>query len=110
MPAVPIPEHILALPQHLRVSLWMAYGTALGLPVDALVQAIDLQLVSAKVALGGKRVRMSIADRLRLAEVSGRLIGPFRTLFEWIVSPTSLIRWLKRYQECQANRGSTVRT
>lgn len=29
----------------------------------------------------------------------GSLIGPFRDLFAWIVSPQSLIRWLERYQE-----------
>ena len=110
MPATPISEHILALPQNLRVGFWMAYCTALGLPIDDLVQSLNLQLTSARRALGGKRVRLSVTERLQLVKLSGRLIGPFRALFQWIVSPASLIRWLKRYQERQANGGAATKT
>ena len=105
MPATRIPEHILAFPQNLRVRLWMAYGTALGLPVDDLVQSINLQLTAARRTLDGKRVRLSVTERLQHANLSGRLTDPFRALFQWIVSPESLIRWLKRYQERHANSG-----
>ncbi|MEK7413791.1 MAG: hypothetical protein AAB263_10805 [Planctomycetota bacterium] len=30
----PIPDHVLSLPLRIRVSLWMALGTAMGLPID----------------------------------------------------------------------------
>jgi putative transposase len=32
-----------------------------------------------------------------------RLNGPFRDIFQWIVSPNVLIRWLKRHQQRRAN-------
>ncbi|MEK7415091.1 MAG: hypothetical protein AAB263_17435, partial [Planctomycetota bacterium] len=101
----PIPDHIISLPLRMRVSLWMALGTALGLPVDALVQSINAELLAAKRRLGGKRLQLTIAERLRRAQYASALIGPFRDLFRWIVSPDSLIKWLKRYQGRRANGG-----
>ena len=86
-----------SLPLRIRVSLWMLCGAALGLPVDDLVNAIDQQLAAAKRSLAGTRVRMTIAERLTHAKTMERLVGPFRDLFHWIVSPDALIRWLKRY-------------
>jgi transposase InsO family protein len=90
----------------LRVSLWLALGAALGLPVDALFQAINLELVAAKRRLDGRRFRLTAEERLQRATLAQQLIGPFRELFHWIVSPEYCIRWLKRYQERQANGGS----
>ena len=92
-----------SLPLRIRVSLWMLCGAALGLPVDDLVSAIDQQLAAAKRSLDGKRMRMPTAERLAHAKVMERLVGPFRDLFRWIVSPAALIRWLKRYQQRAAN-------
>ena len=92
-----------SLPLRIRVSLWMLCGTALGLPVDDLVNAIDQQLAAAKRSLAGKRVRMTTAERLTHARTMERLVGPFRDLFHWIVSPDALIRWLKHYQQRKAN-------
>jgi transposase InsO family protein len=92
-----------SLPLRIRVSLWMLCGAALGLPVDDLVTAIDQQLAAAKRSLAGKRLRMTAAERLTHARTMERLIGPFRELFHWIVSPEALIRWLKRHQLRRAN-------
>ncbi|HAT11471.1 MAG TPA: hypothetical protein DCS97_12960 [Planctomycetes bacterium] len=92
-----------SLPLRIRVSLWMLCGAALGLPVDDLVLAIDQQLAAAKRSLAGKRVRMTATERVAHARVMERLIGPFRELFNWTVSPDSLIRWLKRLQQRKAN-------
>ena len=103
----PIPDHVLSLPLRMRVSLWMALGTAMGLPIDALVKSINAELISAKRKLGGKRLNLTDAERLQRAQYASALIGPFREMFQWIVSPDSLIKWLKRYQERQANGGAT---
>jgi hypothetical protein len=40
---------------------------------------------------------MTTAQRLTHAKTMERLVGPFRDLFHWIVSPDALVRWLKRY-------------
>ncbi len=92
-----------SLPLRLRVGLWMLCGAALGLPVDDLVTAIDQQLAAAERSLDGRRLRMTEAERLTHARTMQRLIGPFRDLFHWIVSPDALIRWLKRHQQRRAN-------
>jgi putative transposase len=92
-----------SLPLRLRVSLWMLCGAALGLPVDDLVSAIDQQLAAAKRSLGGRRLRMTAAERVAHAATMQRLVGPFRDLVTWIVSPDALIRWLKRLQLRKAN-------
>jgi transposase InsO family protein len=97
------PAKILSLSMRIRVSLWMMVGAALGLPIDELVETINLDLRTAKRTLGNLRVRMTIAERLRRAHLGLRLGEPFKQLFAWIVSPDSLIRWLKRYQERQAH-------
>jgi putative transposase len=81
----------------------MLCGAALGLPVDDLITAIDQQLAAAKRGLDGRRLRMSTAERLSHAKTMERLVGPFRDLFHWIVSPDALIRWLKRHQQRRAN-------
>ncbi len=52
-----------------------ALGAALGLPVDALFEMFSLEMAKAKRQLKGKRLRMTIAERLR--------------------------PWIKRYQERQ---------
>lgn len=94
----------------LRVALWMLVGAVLGLPVDELVESINRQLTVAKRSLNGKRLRMTINERLRHAQVCQRLGTTFENLFTWIISPDSLIRWLKRYQERKANDGKRVTT
>lgn len=76
-----------SLPLRLRVSLWMLCGAALGLPVDDLVAAVDQQLTAAKRSLHGRRLRMTATERVAHARTMKRLIGPFRELFRWIVSP-----------------------
>ena len=103
----PIPDHVLSLPLRIRVSLWMALGTAMGLPIDALVKLINAELISAKRKLGGKRLNLTDAERLQRAQYASALVGPFREMFQWIVSPDCLIKWHKRYQERQANGGAT---
>jgi len=113
MPRPPSPPAISGLsdqPMPLRVALWMLIGAILGLPVDDLVESINLQLAVAKRSLNGKRVRMTINERLRHAQVCQRLGTTFKELFTWIVSPDSLIRWLKRYQERKANEGKRTKT
>jgi len=92
-----------SLPLRIRVSLWMLCGATLGLPVDDLVAAVDQQLAAAKRSLAGRRVRMTTAERLTHARAMERLIGPFRELFHWIISPEALIRWIKRHQVRRAN-------
>ena len=103
MPNPPTLAEAQSLPLRIRVSLWMLCGAALGLPVDDLVNAIDQQLAAAKRSLAGKRLRMMLAERLTRAKTMERLVGPFRDLFHWIVSPDALIRWLKRHQQRRAN-------
>ena len=103
MPNPPALADAQSLPLQIRVSLWMLCGAALGLPVDVLVRAIDQQLAVAKRSLAGKRVGMTTAERLTHAKTMERQVGPFRELFQWIVSPDALIRWLKRYQQRRAN-------
>jgi transposase InsO family protein len=83
----------------LRVALWLIIGAALRLPVDELLESINLDLSLAKRTLAKRRVRMTVAERLRRARLGMRLGEPFKELFTWIVSPDSFIRWLKRYQE-----------
>ena len=90
------------LPFTIRVSIWILCGAALGLSVDDLLTAINQQLAAARKHAKG-RLRMSLIERLAHAKVMERLAGPFRDLFQWIVSPASLIRWLKRYQQRKAN-------
>lgn len=92
-----------SLPLRLRVSLWMLCGAALGLPVDDLVAAIDQQLAAARRSLHGSHLRMTTAEHVAHARVMQRLVGPFRDLFRWVVSPEALVAWLKRYQQRQAN-------
>jgi hypothetical protein len=92
MPSPPTLAEAQSLPLRIRVSLWMLCGAALGLPVDDLVNVIDQQLAAAKRSLGGKRVRMTLAERLTHATAMERLVGPFRDLFRWIVSLDALVR------------------
>ena len=103
----PIPKSIRDLPFATRLGLWLAYGAALGIPVDAVFQIINLMLMAAKRQLAGKRLHLSITERLRVATHAARIPMAFRDLFQWILSPESLIRWLKRYQEREANGGSS---
>jgi transposase InsO family protein len=98
-----IPAHIRALPFPVRLGLWMAYGTALGIPVDAVFRVVNAMLAAAKRQLAGKRLRMTTAERLRAARHLAKIPVAVRELFQWIVSPDSLIRWLKRYQQRKAN-------
>ncbi len=102
-PETPSEIDLSSLPMRIRVSLWMFFGAAIGVPVDDLVAMVNQQLATAKRTLGGKRVRMTVAERLVCAGISKRLGGAFRHLFTWIISPDACIRWLKRYQERRAN-------
>ncbi len=101
--ASPDIDVLASLPMRIRVSLWMLFGAAIGLPVDGLVEMINLQLTTSKRTLRGKRLRMTVAEHLVSARIAERLGGAFRHLFTWIVSPDACIRWLKRYQERRAN-------
>ena len=91
----------------IRVGLWLALGSAMGIPVDALFQAINADLDAARKLLGRKRPRLSTEQRLSRATLAQKLCGPLRELIRWIVTPENCIRWLKRYQERQANGGTT---
>jgi hypothetical protein len=53
--------------------------------------------MAAKRNLHSRHLRMTTAQRLTHAKTMERLVGPFRDLFHWIVSPDALVRWLKRY-------------
>lgn len=92
-----------SLPLRIRVSIWMLCGSALGLPVDDFVAAVDQQPTAARHSLRGRRLHMTTTERLTHARTMKRLIGPFRDLFRWIVSPDALIRWPKRHQQRRAN-------
>ncbi len=92
-----------SLPLRIRFGLWMMCGAALGLPVDDFVTAIDQQLIAARGTLHGQHLRMTTVERVAHARTMERLVGPFRNLFHWIVSPEALIRWLKRHQQRRAN-------
>lgn len=98
------------LPVAVRWSIWMAYGAAMLLPVDALFAAINHQLLVAKRTLGGKRPRWTTAERLLHLTHVRQLPGFLRGIWQWIVSPDALIRWLKRYQQRTANGGNTPPT
>lgn len=91
------------MPMRFRMSLWFLVGAALGLPVDALLEFINLDLQNAKRTLAGRRVIVTETQRVHRAQLSLLLGEPFKKLFSWILSPDSLIRWLKRYQERKAN-------
>ena len=52
-PSPPLSAQILALPFPVRLSLWMAYGTALGIPVDSVFAMINVLMVAAKRQLAG---------------------------------------------------------
>ena len=102
-PPPPIPASILALPFATRLGWWLAYGTALGIPVDSVFQLISTMLAAAKRQLAGKHLRLTITERLTAAKHAKLIPLAMRTLVQWIVSPESLIRWLKRYQQRRAN-------
>jgi len=99
----PFSDETGSLPLRIRLGLWMALGRALRLPVDALFESMDLQMMAAWRQLPGGRLRQPLGERLRLAQLAKQLPGRLRDLIAWIIQPTSLIRWLKRYQERQAN-------
>ena len=102
-PIPPIPASILALPFATRLGWWLTYGTALGIPVDSIFQLISTMLAAAKRQLVGKHLRLTITERLTAAKHAKLIPLAMRTLVQWIVSPESLIRWLKRYQQRRAN-------
>ena len=60
-------------------------------------------LAAAKRQLAGKHLRLTIAERLIAATHAKKIPLAMRTLVQWTVSPDSLIRWLKRCQQRQAN-------
>jgi len=105
----PIPDHLLSLPMRLKCALWLAIGIAMGIPVDALFGIGNGQLDAARRQLAGKRLRLTDAERLQQADWAKAIGHPFHDLMHWLISPDSLIRWLKRSQERRAN-GGTPRT
>lgn len=90
-------------PFRTRLAIWMACGAALGLPVDDLFGAIDLQGTIARRTLGRRRLRWTLAERLRLADHLRRIPMALRDLITWIRSPDACLAWLKRYQQRRAN-------
>lgn len=91
------------LPMEVRMSLWVLVGKAMGLPVDEIFRLIDLQLTTAKRNLNGRRVRMSLAERLKMAKLAKKIGTRFNNLFSWLIAPDSLIKWVKRYQARKAH-------
>ncbi len=87
----------------IRMALWMAYGAALGLPVDDLVAAINQQMDVTRTTLGGKRLCWSPAQRLLQVAYLKRIPVRMRQLFCWITTPAALIRTVKRFQQRMAN-------
>jgi len=85
----------------------MALGSAMGIPVDAFFHAINADLDAARKLLGRKRPRLSTEQRLSRATLAQKLCGTLRELIRWIITPENCIRWLKRFQERQANGGNT---
>lgn len=59
----PIPPRILALPLPVRLAYWLAYGSALGIPVDSVFQLTNLLLGVARRQLGGRHLRMTVRVR-----------------------------------------------
>ncbi|TVR43381.1 MAG: hypothetical protein EA402_09800 [Planctomycetota bacterium] len=99
----PLTADLLNSPPSLRWALWLACGKALGLPVGQLQQSIAIQMRAAQRAYrqhGG--AWFTLHERLILARLAQRLGRTARGLMTWMVQPASLIRWLKRYQERQA--------
>ncbi len=83
-------------------ALWLAFGSALGLPVAALQQTIAIQIRAARRTRAGSPAPFTVHERLMLARLAQRLGRSAWGLMSWIIQPASLIRWLKRYQERQA--------
>lgn len=103
----PIPAHILALPLPIRLAYWLAYGSALGIPVDSVFQLTNLLLGVARRQLGGRHLRMTATEKLLAAALAKTIPVAARSLVDWPITPDSLVRWLKRYQERMANGGTT---
>jgi hypothetical protein len=102
-PLPSVSPEILALPFATRLALWMAYGTALGIPVDGALQIVNTMVAAARRQLHGKRLGLSIGERLSLATLATTIPVAVWELFQWLIKPESLVRWLKRYQQRKAN-------
>ena len=102
-----IPESLLSLPMRLKCALWLAMGTALGIPVDAVFGLANGQVDVARRQLAGKRLRLTDAERHQQAAWAAAIGHPFRDLVHWLISPDSLLRWAKRWQERRANGSDT---
>ncbi len=94
-------------PIGIRVGLWLWVGKLLRLPIEDLFTSLNINLEAAKRRPG--RLPLTVSERLRLARIASRLGQPFHDLFAWIVSPDSLVRWLKRYQQRAANSAAKPR-
>ena len=106
-PVSPIPEPILSLPLRVKYALWIALGDAMGLSINALLCLANGQFDAARRQLAGKRLRLTDAERLQHAAWAQAIGHPFRDLLHWLISPDSLIKWLKRRQARIANSGAT---
>jgi putative transposase len=96
------PDQLLRQPKGVRFALWLLVGRSLGLPVDEMLEAMTIQLAVAKRLRGRHGAPFTDRERMRLAGLARAIGTSLNRMLTWIVSPEALIRWLKRYQERQA--------
>jgi transposase len=96
----------LGQPTGIRYFLWLGIGKALGLPVDAILEAITINLEAAKRERGQRPAPFTVHERMRLAALAVTIGKDLQSCFTWLAAPASLVRWLKRYQERQAQKAT----
>ena len=87
-----------------RYLIWRAFGHALGLPIDELFEPIDIEMAAAKRERGGKTAPLTKYERFRLAQLAQNIGTTMAGCIQWLITPASLIRWMKNYQERQAQK------
>ena len=85
-----------------RYLIWRAFGRALGLPIDELFAAIDIEMMAAKRERGGKPAPLTQHERFQLAQLAQTIGTTMASCTQWLMTPASLIRWMKNYQERRA--------
>jgi transposase len=98
------PDSAINPPQsaRLRFLLWMSFGYLLGLPVTELFNGINLQTEILKRNVGKRRWSYTMAERLRLLDIQKKLGKHLRKCVDWLASPQTLAKAIKRYQEHMA--------
>ena len=97
-------------PVQMRLLLWMSFGYLLGLPVSELFAGVNLQTEMLKRQVGKRRLSYTITERLRLLEIQTTLGKHLRNCIDWIASPQTLAKAIKRHQECHARATNKTAT